>query len=1704
MRTVLRIWQAASALLALVLLCAFPGQALAQSITNIAEASWDFGSGTATTRSNEVTFDVSEPVVHIDTYRIDSQSSTQAVLRASQCGGGSLPLPGGANGSSTVGITPETTYYVGEHLIFSVTSPRANTDPGAIDHITVVLTTQSGDREELIVYETANNSGVFMGSIPTAEIPPAPVQGDCELGVRNGEEVSIEGWRDGLSSPIATAKVNILADPFGLVFDSEDGTVVSGARVTLVDAATGLPATVFADDGVTPWPSTVISGQTVVDGAGNTYVMQPGEYRFPLAPLGDYRIVVEPPAPYSAPSTATPAELSGLTRPNGDPFTIADASYGGVLTLASVVPIRVDIPLDRPGIAVGLTKTASRAVAQPGDPIFYTVTLRNNDPSRSKRDVTLVDTPSEWLRLRPESVRVDGVANSNVVTISPDGRQLSIFFDEVAPGGTHIVTYAMTVRPDAPAGRAVNRAQATDWRGDSVIASASVDIQDETIGSRMTLIGRITEGSCSAPTGRRGIPGVRVMLEDGSFAVTDADGRYHFEGLRPGTHVVQALGMTLPEGGYFIDCNDNTNSAGSAVTQFVRGQGGSLVVRDFFAVLPAEAIAALDAAREAKKTAPAADAEAAEGAKGAARGDAPADSSAAPSDSSDAEAAGADTDWLALGDGPIEFLFPAMDHNPRAPAVRAVIRHKPGQKVELTANGKPVDAMTYDGVRKDPKGRFVVSTWRGIALDGDVTRLRAVVRNADSSVAEELTRDVHWAAAAARAEFLPGRSKLIADGATKPMIAVRLIDRKGRPVRSGVSGQVTVNAPYESAQALEAMQLRQLSGLGGASPTWTVDGDDGVALIELAPTLVSGPLHLEFSFADDQVTRTQEIESWIEPGDQEWTLVGLAEAAVGAIEIADQMERTGRFDSDLGNNARVAFYTRGKILGKFLITAAYDSAKQEDETRLQGYIDPNAYYTVFADGSHRQFDAASREKLYVRIESRSFYALYGDFETGFDQTQLARYQRAATGVKAEARLGAIHTLAFASEIATRYRRDEMQGKGISGPYRLSSRGIIPNSERVAIETRDRFRSELVVERRELSRFIDYDIDLLSGTITFKQPVLSRDFDLNPQFIVIDYEIDSATGQGEWNAGVRSDITVLNGALRIGATAITDKGDGFRTDLAALDIRARIGTDTELRAEVGGSRSEGSNDYAWMVEAEHHTGNFDMLAYARSLDSNYGVGQQSGAERGRRKIGFDARYSVSQKLSFTGSAWRDDSLTDNARRNAAQVRASWRSARTDAHIGLAHFADKLDDGTRATSTLLEGGVAQRLFDNKLELSASTSIALNASESIDLPARHRFGARYAVTNDIRLVGSYEIAKGEAIDARTLRGGIEVAPWSGAIISGSLGQQDIDEYGKRSFAAFGLAQSLPVSEELTLDFTLDGNRSLGGDSFDGVINPAQPVASGGHLGADGTQFEDFTAVTLGGTWRKERWTATLRGEYRDGEEADRTGLTFGAIRQLGEGSAVGTGFIWTRATGSNGASTEVMDGAISLAHRPDESAFTALAKIEFRSDKVTGAVLGETGPAGRTALTVNGDAQSRRVIASVSTNLSPRGEEDGKIVRRHEFGLFVGGRYNFDSYGDFDLSGVTVIGGADARIGIGDSFEIGGRATVRSNLKDGATSFAIGPQIGFVPADGMLLTLGYNIEGFRDRDFSDARSTDKGFYASIRMKFDSDTLGFLGIGR
>lgn len=1699
MRWLRNIPRLAAALSGALLTISGPGHA--QTLTNTARAIWVQGGEARSATSNTVETAVEQLPVTIDLLH-PAMGAAPLTLSAPLCGGGPLSLVPGSvsagvaaaasSGLLTVPAASTSTVRVGELLLIRVTAPLANRDSAAVDHLSVVVFGSSGDREYLTVFEIGPNTGQFAGAIRTASIPATPLTGDCRLSVRAGDtiEVDVEGSS---AEILASQTASVLADPFGLVFDSVDGTPVSGAQVTIVDTASGLPASVFAEDGVTPWPSTIATGSIVTDAAGNSYPMAPGEYRFPLMPFGTYRLAVVPPSPYSAPSTAAPTALGALARPDGQPFLISDASFGAPFNLVTLDAVRIDIPVDRPNVGVTLTKTASRARAQPGDAVYFTLAVTNPDPGHAQRTVQIVDLPSPWLRLRRETLRIDGVAQPAALTVTKDGRRLTIDPGVIAAGATVRITYAMTLRTDTPPGQVNNRAEATDATGNRVVAEATLTVERDTIAARMTIIGRVATGPCVPGNAGSGIPGVRVMLEDGSFAITDREGRYHFDGVAPGTHVVAMAPATLPAGAEPIDCERSTRSAGSAISRFVIGQGGSLAVADFRATVPGFQPPGIA------------------GSDGVPAAPAPANllSESRRTTVSDRAASGADTDWLLLGDGPTDFLFPTMDYNPRIPSIRAVIRHKPGQKIALKINGEAVDPLAFEGTRGAPGNAWGVSVWRGIPLSGTKNLLSATVTNADGSVAAELERIVQFVSAPWRAEIVPARSKLIADGKTRPVVAVRFSDRQGRPVRSGVTGAFSVGEPYQSAAMLDQLQLGQLTGQGSAGATWTIEDDEGIALIELAPTMVSGPLHLDFNFVDEDLTRRQQLESWVVPGDLPFTLVGLAEGTLGAKSVADQMDRSGRFDSDLGNDARVAFYAKGRILGKALLTVAYDSAKEKAGQRLLGTIDPSAYYTIYADGSARRFDAASTEKLYVRLEAGAFYALYGDFVTGFDQTVLGRYQRTMTGVKAETRVGAFHGQGFAAKVAGRYRRDEIQGAGISGPYALADRDILANSERVAIEVRDRLRSEIIVSRRELSRFIDYNIDPLSGTITFKEPVLSRDFDLNPQFIVVDYEAADGFGQAQWNAGMRGDVTFgAKDEIRVGATAISDRGDGARTGLGSLDLRARIGAATEIRAEAALSRRQGVDSTGWLVEAEHHTGKLDVLAYARQTARDFGTGQQNGVELGRRKFGVDGRYTLTENASFVARTWYDESTTDASSRFAAQGDFVYRGQSGEGRIGIAHFTDHLADGRSATSTVLEGQATKRLFNNRLELGVGTSIALGGTGSVDLPARHRFRARYAVNDTIRLIGNYEIARGEAIDARDFNLGFELAPWHGARIVTTLGRQDIPEAGSRSYAAFGLAQSVNLTQRLTLDATVDGNRKLGGANVFDLVNPLHPAASGGHLSQNGAQFEDFTALTMGLGWRVTDWSATLRGEWRDGEFANRKGLTAGVIRQLGDGVTVGGGGTWTRATGGDTASTEVIQAALAVAFRPANSEFAALGKLEYRSDRVSAAELGQLTPVGSTALTVAGDARSDRVVASLSTNWRPqdkRAREPGdESANRTEIGLFVGARYNLDRLDRQDVTSTALLTGVDARFGIGPRVEIGGSVTVRANVSDGTVSKAYGPQIGISPAKNTLLTVGYNAKGFRDPDFSAARHTDEGFYASVRVKFDSDSFSFLGLGR
>lgn len=1673
---------------------AVQAQADVDVISNTANISYNDGGNNIVRPSNEVLIEIdrtpSPPTLSLFHFG-SGANSLNTNIPSSICNGNNGPVTTRLTGAfanvdpSNARIEQATAIRAGEPLILQVASSSKNINPNAIDSFESTITTLNGDIESVILTEINDNSGIFRGVINTAAIPPAPVQGDCMLSVSQGDQLSFSLDDEETGTTVGTVSVEILIDPFGVSFDSGDGAPVNGTTVTIVDAATGLAADVFGDDGVSTFPSTVITGGTVTDSGGTVYNFTSGFYRFPFLRAGSYRLVVTPPAPFTFSSIATPDQLAQLTRPDGGQFEIVAGSFGGIIVLDDPAPVRVDIPLDRPGTPLLLSKVASKTIAARGDIVQYRVSVSNQDNIRSTGVINVTDTLPRQIRLRSDSVRYNNEAITANTTA--DGSSFTVALPALAGGESGLLTYLGEVRQDADEGDAINIVTASDNRGSSSnIADAVLRIERDEISERFTIIGRITDQGCSIhPDKANGIAGVRVILQDGRFAITDQDGRYHFEGLRPGIQVVQIDPSSLPNDQQAIDCTQNTRSAGSAISRLVEGNGGALKRADFrtIKVAPREQISAV--------------------------------SKPLPIAQSDQDAAGANIDWFENQNAGVEWLFPDDGYNPRVKSIRVAVKHDPGDKVELRINGQAVDPLNYDGLKKSADKKMAASIWRAVPLNSGNNMLTANVKDKNGNVKTTLTRNVHFSTPPVRAEFVKEQSILVADGITRPRIVVRLTDRSGRPIQHGSVGDFEVPAPYEAAVDVDAQQANQLSGLERADPVWRVIGDNGLAIIELAPTTASGTLSVNFNFRDGDVNREQRVETWLDPGNRPWTVVGFAAGTIGFNKLEEGLEELTDDNDTINVDGRVALYAKGRVSGEWLLTLAYDSDKEEDETRFGGVIDPRNFYTIYADRSEQRFDAASVRKLYLKLERPQFFALFGDYETGINEPELARYQRSLNGVKAEFRNEQVSANAFAADTPFRFRREEIQGNGLSGPYALSSRDIIANSERVTIEVRDRIRSNVIVDTRQLVRNIDYDIDYAAGTLIFREPILSRDSALNPQFIVANYEV-SGVGERVLNVGGRVRWQDKAGKISVGATAIHDETDRDTTNLGGVDIVYRPETGTEIRAEVavsdgnakaGSATQDAGTSTAWLVEAEHHSNRLDVLAYVREQNARFGVGQQNASEVGSRKAGLEGRLRVTDDLQLSVLTFQEDFFETNARRRAASAEAEYRSNDTTLRAGLSHTSDRLSDGNINRSTLAKVGASQSLFNDKLEISAQSEFALGGQdESIDFPARHTFGARYSIRPDIQLVGGYEITDGENIDSRTARIGFDIAPWSGARITASGNQQDINEFGPRTFAAYGLSQSFRLNDKWSLDLSLDGNRTLNGFDSSDVINPAQPVASGGFLASNGALSEDFTAVTAGATYRGDKWSWVSRAEYRNADTNNRYGVTTSILRQISEGVAVGGAASYFNANQEGGAQTEAFQSEISWAYRPSSSRWAILNKAEYRFDSIRNAVAGAAGPIGGAPLTINGDAVSRRLINSISINYTPIGDDDNnnatEFTERGEYSLLWGTRYVFDRFGDDDVEGWSNVIGADARFDISKTVDIGGQATVRIGSGGDNIAYSGGPVLTVSPFKNSNISIGYNIIGFTDRDFEEARYTRSGPFLTFKLKFDQESLSDLNL--
>jgi len=1129
--------------------------------------------------------------------------------------------------------------------------------------------------------------------------------------------------------------------------------------------------------------------------------------------------------------------------------------------------------------------------------------------------------------------------------------------------------------------------------------------------------------------------------------VTDADGLYHFEGVAEGTHVVQVDKETLPQGYTPMVCEENSRYAGRATSKFVDVQGGNIWRANFYLERTGDLASALDVGRFNDQT----------------------------------EYKQYGRDWLAEQSVDPAWVYPNPSRTPSQPSINIGIKHAADQSVVLSLNGEPVAKENFEGRDADKERRVLMSQWRGVDLREGRNTFIASVRAKDGSEVERLTRDIWYVTEASRATPVVDQSVLVADGRTIPVLAVRMEDDAGRPVHAGRKMTANIAAPYRLKVQREVEDANELvaplSGQGGITV-----GADGIARIRLEPTLQTGRVNVLVNLDDG---RQIPIEMYLKPEKRDWIVLGLAEGTVGYETLSGK--GSGADSDDVFTDGRVAFFAKGVVKGEWLLTLQVDTDKRRGnrDADFVEEIDPDAYYTLYGDRTYQELETPSRYPLYVKIEKNQFYAMFGDYDTNIIDGKLTTYSRRLSGLKTEYVGERFRVVAFGAESNQGFAKDEIAADGTSGSYQLSNAPILSNSETIEIETRDRFRPDIVLERTRLVRHLDYTLDALTGELIFRLPVPVSDAGLNPNVIVVDYETE-IDAERNFTYGARASADLLEGRVTIGGAYIHEGGDSGAADshkqVAGIDVVARPAEGWETRVEFARSHTDldgvETEANAWLAEISYRSAKWAAELYVREEGEGFGVGQQSSATSGARRAGVTARYEFDRVVdedtgkittrSATVDAYHEENLADGSTRALADATVSQDTDRYGVKVGLRHVEDDIvgaDRKLQSTLATVSGRLSIPEWRTTVTLSHEQPLA-DKDEVIAFPQRTTLGVTKVINRWATVNVTHEYRDGAELESHITSAGIQLTPWTGGTVTFGSDVQTQDS-SRRLGATVGLDQQVKIDDNwsASVGFTnhtvLDGNVLLAEVLPDEVESPLE-------------LNEDYTSAYAGIGYRSQ-WTAgSVRLETRLADGEDTHTMSASVSRELSEKfSVAGTSRVQVGqpddlATGEG----DTVKGHVKLgmAWRPRVEGPVVLNRLDLKYDRSR---LGET-----TTKVVNNLA--------ANTNIGDRTQVAGHY----------GVKYVHSEFGGTSYAGWTHLLGAEARVDVTRHIDLGVHGSILHVPGNGTTEYAWGPSVGVSPVDNLWISLGYNFSGFEDEDFEAARYTRHGLYLKLRLKFDEDT--------
>jgi uncharacterized repeat protein (TIGR01451 family) len=1582
---------------------------------------------------------------------LNAQSNTvTAIVQAAQLPPPTLAFFTGPDFARTTRLTA-----LGAPLYVQATAPQCDLDSNAAETLSVrISSSRTRDTQRYDLIETGAHTGVFRiaQGAPVSDVANASsVSTPNALRQARNDHLSAVLQGCGALATIA----DVWVQPSGTVFDAASGAPIAGARVQLIDVTgdgngglPGAPALVHDFDGVTPAPAEFITGS---DGA----------YVFPALAPSQYRLVVMAPEPWRFPSRVPWTELTA-----GRVLDVQGSFGSSFAMLTSGAPVALDIPLDAElPVALFAEKSASRTFVELGDALDYTVRIANRSDSTLAAPRVQDQLPAGFAYV-PGSARRDdgGIADPT----GGRGPALTFALGAMPPRSTTTLTYRVVVGPDARRGDAINAAVAISGPVRSNTATAKVRVQSDAFADEGMVMG-VVKLTGMTPTP---LAGVKLVLDDGTWAITDVDGRYSFAGITPRTHALKLDVATLPVTAHAL-VSDHRNE-GDPSLRFVdltRGdlvradfmvQGDSLALRDAgerrLALLPrderarviARGVDALGGPRAVGDTRslPASRSWSGEGEGAAAprpAADAPssvraglATAPAAAAPGIDALLPGLDTDLGFVGLEDLDTLTTTQ--------CAVVVKGPLGSTLALRVNGKLIPETRVG--RRFTAARSGVEAWEyiGVDLAAGVNVLEVAPPHSVGRVAVRVIAP----GPLARVEIAAPR-RVVADGRSEAALDVWTRDAAGVPVGARTIVTLDASAGRVACDDLDPTQSGVQLAIEG--------GHRRIALLSpTAPATIKLTLSCGVLRASTSLDAVPDLKPLFAVGSAEGVIAlnhwrrssGVGDLPTTGFEAPIEQFATANRDGALSAAAHGAFYVKGRVRNDVQLTLGYDSDKPSDQ-RLFRDQQLDRGYPVAGDASDRGYDAQSTQRLFARLDRPDGSLLYGDYTlTSSGARALGAYGRSLSGVVGDWHDHGAQVQVFTSRDRSRRAIDEIAGRGISGPYVLTHAPMLENSERVEVLVRDRRQPSLILTTSAQQRFVDYELEPLTGRLLFRRPLPSLDADLNPVSVRVTYEVQDG-GAAAWVHGADARVQV-GPKLLLGGALVDDHDPTSPYELRSLSASAKLAAHTTLTGEWASSRHlQGASGGAERFELLHQAGTIEARLYGVSTATGFD-NPSAGFGAGRREAGGRLVARLADRTRLTAEALFTGDAPGHERRGGLLLALD--RALSDAWRGEAGV--RVSGGTSPTTVREAASVTMRL---KLTGQVPSHPEWSGYGETEQDTRDwdrrlaAIGGEYRFRSHGRLYARHEFLSSLS------------SPWTLSAAQKQLSTVmgiDADVAGDAHvFSEYRVSDAVTNRQSqaavgLRNAWRLDDGMRIGA-SFERV----SPLA-GDPQGAS-------TAITGSVDWSEDpHWKGSSRMELRTSRASDQFVQSMAAAVKLDSSwTALGRHLLTvTDAPGQGGDARERLQ--LAFAFR-DARGLDALARWELHYDR--GAA----------------PARARRVANIVGFNTS------ATLAHGLAPSLAWAARLTREEGG----SGVTA-GGAQWLHGrltrdLARGWDCGLTGSVLIGRTFAQRQSGIGAELGRRLPNGAWASLGFNRFGYTDDDLTGEEWTRAGAYLRLRVKFD-----------